>query len=97
MNEYHIDHAYAFATRLRFSWLRNLVIEYRRTGDLGGGWPGTFADAISGINKLKDLGKFGLDMEKLVLMGHSAIGHLAILAGAKAELLDVKPSRLFWG
>jgi len=31
-------------------------------------------------------------MEKLVLMGHSAGGHLAILAGARAELLEVKPS-----
>ena len=92
MNEYHIDHAYAFATELASVGYAVWSLEYRRTGDLGGGWPGTFADVISGINKLKDLGKFGLDMEKLVLMGHSAGGHLAILAGARAELLDVKPS-----
>ena len=92
MNEYDIDHAYAFATELASAGYAVWSLEYRRTGDMGGGWPGTFEDVISGINKLKDLGKFGLDMEKLVLMGHSAGGHLAILAGARAELLEVEPS-----
>ena len=46
---------------------------------------------ISGINKLSDLEDFGLDMKKLVLMVHPAGGHLAILAGARSELLKVKP------
>ena len=92
MNEYEIDHAYAFATELASAGYAVWSLEYRRIGDLGGGWPGTFEDVISGINKLKDLGKFGLNMEKLVLMGHSAGGHLAILAGARAELLEVRPS-----
>ena len=92
MNEYDIDHAYAFATELASAGYAVWSLEYRRIGDLGGGWPGTFADVISGINKLKDLGKFGLDMERVALIGHSAGGHLAILAGARDELLEVEPS-----
>jgi acetyl esterase/lipase len=92
MNEYDIDHANAFATELASAGYAVWSLEYRRIGDMGGGWPGTFEDVISGINKLKDLGEFDLDMEKLVLMGHSAGGHLAILAGARTELLEVKPS-----
>ena len=92
MNEYDIEHTQAFATGLASAGYAVWSIEYRRTGDLGGGWPGTFIDVISGINKLNDLGKFDLNMEKLVLMGHSAGGHLAILAGARSDLLELKPS-----
>ena len=92
MKEYDIEHSQAFSTALASAGYAVWSIEYRRTGDLGGGWPGTFMDVISGINKLNDLGKFDLNMERLVLMGHSAGGHLAILAGARSDLLDVKPS-----
>ena len=92
MNEYDIEHAQAFATGLASAGYAVWSLEYRRTGDLGGGWPGTFMDIISGINKLSDLGKFDLNMERLVLMGHSAGGHLAILAGARPDLLELKPS-----
>ena len=92
MKEYDIGHSYAFSTALASAGYAVWSIEYRRTGDLGGGWPGTFMDVISGINKLNDLGEFGLNMERLVLMGHSAGGHLAILAGARSGLLDLKPS-----
>ncbi len=92
MKEYGIEHSQAFSTALASAGYAVWSIEYRRTGDLGGGWPGTFMDVISGINKLKDLGKFDLNMESLVLMGHSAGGHLAILAGAKSDLLELKPS-----
>ena len=92
MNEYDIEHAHAFATGLASAGYAVWSLEYRRTGDLGGGWPGTFMDIISGINKLSDLGKFDLNMERLVLMGHSAGGHLAILAGARSDLLELKPS-----
>ena len=92
MKEYGIEHSQAFSTALASAGYAVWSIEYRRTGDLGGGWPGTFTDVISGINKLNDLGEFYLNMERLVLMGHSAGGHLAILAGARSGLLDVKPS-----
>tara|TARA_B100000427_G_scaffold69462_1_gene55849 strand:+ start:4542 stop:5348 length:807 start_codon:yes stop_codon:yes gene_type:complete len=92
MKEYDIGHSHAFSSAMASAGYAVWSIEYRRTGDLGGGWPGTFMDVISGINKLNDLGEFDLNMERLVLMGHSAGGHLAILAGARSGLLDLKPS-----
>ena len=46
--------------------------EYRRIGDDGGGWPGTFDDVQAIIHLLSD------SYDELVVMGHSAGGHLAL-------------------
>jgi acetyl esterase/lipase len=64
-------------------------LEYRRTGDEGGAWPGTFEDIIAGINSLNDID--AIESENLAILGHSAGGHLALLAGAQSELLDMEP------
>ena len=92
VNEYDIEHTQAFATGLASAGYAVWSVVYRRTGELGGGCPDTVMDVISGINKLSHLGKFDLNMERLVLMGHSAGGHLAVLAGARSDLLELKPS-----
>ena len=57
--------------------------EYRRVGDAGGGWPGTFQDAASAVAWLDQLAQdYPLDLERVVLVGHSAGAHLALwLAG----------------
>lgn len=52
---------------------------YRRTGDEGGGWPGTYHDikaALAHTAKLPET----VNRDSVVLMGHSAGGHLALLA-----------------
>jgi acetyl esterase/lipase len=51
-------------------------IEYRRLGD-GGGWPATFEDARAAISALPLAG------ERVVAIGHSAGGHLAVWAAAE--------------
>lgn len=51
-------------------------LEYRRTGQPGGGWPGTFADVVAGITALPALA--GWDSTPPLLLGHSAGGHLAL-------------------
>ncbi len=55
-------------------------LEYRRVGADGGGWPGTFDDAIDGIDHLADLSAQGLplDLSRVIVAGHSAGGHLAL-------------------
>jgi acetyl esterase/lipase len=59
-------------------------IEYRRTGEEGGGWPGTFDDVKSAIRfVLSHAPEFGGDPERAVLLGHSAGGHLALLAACE--------------
>ena len=53
-------------------------VEYRRVGNLGGGWPGTFLDAAAGFDFIEQLAeRFPLDLTRVVTMGHSAGGHLA--------------------
>jgi acetyl esterase/lipase len=57
-------------------------LEYRRLGRLsGGGWPTTFADVAEGIDHLDDLS--GLDLSRVVAIGHSAGGHLAAWAATR--------------
>jgi acetyl esterase/lipase len=59
-------------------------IEYRRTGEEGGGWPGTFDDVKSAIRFARSrAAEFGGDPEHTVVLGHSAGGHLALLAAAE--------------
>jgi len=54
-------------------------MEYRRVGDPGGGWPGTFDDVAAGADHLVTLAtQFNLDLSNVVVAGHSAGGHLAI-------------------
>lgn len=57
-------------------------LEYRRAGD-GGGWTQTFDDVSAGIDKL---GELGVDTSRVVLLGHSAGGHLAVWAAGRGKL-----------
>lgn len=61
-------------------------LEYRRAGN-GGGWPHTFEDVLAGIDKLRDIaGIHHLDLGKVVALGHSAGGHLAVWAAGRDKL-----------
>jgi acetyl esterase/lipase len=67
-------------------------IEYRRIGHPGGAWPGTFTDIAHGIDHLRALaGPRGLDLARVVLVGHSAGGHLANWAAARPGLPKASP------
>jgi acetyl esterase/lipase len=62
-------------------------LEYRRVGQPGGGWPGTCEDVAAGLDHLAGLaGRAPLDLDRLVVAGHSAGGHLALWAAARAGL-----------
>jgi acetyl esterase/lipase len=58
-------------------------IEYRRMGNRGGGWPGTFRDVAGAADFLRELtSTYNLDLHRVLTLGHSAGGHLALwLAG----------------
>ncbi len=83
LSEYNLDHIAAFCAALTDVGLATWSLEYRRVGDEGGGWPGTFQDVARGTDHLRDLAKdYPLDLERLVAVGHSAGGHLVLwLAG----------------
>jgi acetyl esterase/lipase len=67
--------------------------EYLRTGQPGGGWPGTFDDVAAAVDALPDLVAAAAaaaggraDLGRLVLAGHSAGGHLALWAAGRGGL-----------
>ena len=62
-------------------------IEYRRIGNPGGGWPGTFDDVRRAAEYIKTLpAKYPVDLTKVVVAGHSAGGHLALWLAAKRAI-----------
>jgi acetyl esterase/lipase len=61
-------------------------VEYRRLGPKsGGGWPMTFDDVAAAIDRLADLDP-RLDLDRVVLVGHSAGGHLALWAAGRTTI-----------
>ncbi len=67
-------------------------IEYRRLGQPGGGYPGTFDDAANGVDFLRRLaGPYHLDLKRIVLVGHSAGGQLALWDAARPRLPKASP------
>ncbi len=64
-------------------------LEYRRLGigwGGGGGWPATFEDVAAGIDALADVGNAALDLGRVVAIGHSAGGQLALWAAGRGGL-----------
>ncbi len=63
-------------------------LEYRRTGQPGGGWPGTLTDVLTGVAELPVLAAEALpgrvSLAAPILVGHSAGGHLALYVAATA-------------
>jgi acetyl esterase/lipase len=60
-------------------------MSYRRLGEPFGGWPAGLDDAIAGIEALQKVQREGadLDLSRVVLVGHSAGGHLALMAAPR--------------
>jgi acetyl esterase/lipase len=90
--EYDLGHISGLADALTESGVATWSIEYRRVGDDGGGWPGTFADVAAATDFLREIAAdHDLDLDRVVTVGHSAGGHLALwLAGRR--LLDIDDS-----
>ncbi|MGQ4276980.1 alpha/beta fold hydrolase [Pseudidiomarina sp. E22-M8] len=81
LNAYDIKHTYAATSALQRAGYAVASIEYRRTGDNGGGWPGTWHDIQQALKTLGEAPSLHLQQRKVIAMGHSAGGHLALLAG----------------
>ncbi|MHA6248330.1 alpha/beta hydrolase family protein [Pontibacter sp. CAU 1760] len=67
-------------------------LEFRRVGDVGGGWPGTFLDVAQGTDYVRELAKnYPLDKKNVVVLGHSAGGHLGLWLAARHNLPRTSP------
>ncbi len=79
LSQYEVTHLAAAAEALRREGIATWLVEYRRAGNAGGGDPGTFDDIRAAYDLLIAQGKSrNLDLSRIVLMGHSAGGHLAL-------------------
>ncbi|MBV9229511.1 MAG: alpha/beta hydrolase [Chloroflexi bacterium] len=62
-------------------------IEYRRIGDPQGGWPATLLDVARAADHLRIIAaKYALDLQRVVTVGHSAGGHLALWLAARPRI-----------
>ncbi len=67
-------------------------LEFRRVGDVGGGWPGTFLDVAQGADYVRQLAKtHPVNAKKVVVIGHSAGGHLGLWLAARHNLAKSSP------
>jgi len=86
MSEYDIGHSRKLADAFPQEGIATWSLEYRRIGDPGGAWPGTFDDIEAGYaHLLKLTDRFPLDPERVILAGHSAGGHLALWMAQRIE------------
>ena len=91
-SEYDIRHVGNFAAALTKTGVATWVLEYRRIGDAGGGWPGTFEDVARGADYLRVLGRsYPLDLKRVVVVGHSAGAQLALWLAARRQLPKSSP------
>ena len=81
--KYGLDHAGHLCAALTAKGFATANLEYRRVGNEGGAWPGTFADIRSAYQFLiQNAHNHNFDARRVVAMGHSAGGQLALCLAA---------------
>ncbi|HJZ96819.1 MAG TPA: alpha/beta hydrolase [Candidatus Solibacter sp.] len=83
--KYDLVYAGHLCDALKKAGIATWNVEYRRVGNPGGGWPGTFDDIRSAYRFLladQRGASAKLDRRRLCIAGHSAGGHLALCLAA---------------
>src|SRR5579872_4772829 len=82
--KYNLLHTGHLCAALTAKGIATWNIEYRRVGNPGGGWPGTFEDVRAAYHFVRsqkaDVGK--MDVNRFCVAGHSAGGQLALCLAA---------------
>ena len=77
----------AMADALKTDGIATWNIEYRRLGQPGSGWPGTYIDVGRAVDHVRALAvEYHLDLGRVAVVGHSAGGHLAMWTAARHRL-----------
>lgn len=80
---YTLDHAGHLCAALTAKGLATANLEYRRVGNEGGAWPGTFSDIREAFQYVaQNSTRHNFDRGKILVMGHSAGGQLALCLAA---------------
>jgi acetyl esterase/lipase len=81
--KYNLEHAGHLCAGLAESAMAVANLEYRRVGNAGGGWSGSLDDVRAAYQYLSEhAGDLDLDWMRVVVIGHSAGGHLALCLAA---------------
>ena len=92
LSEYNLQYMSHVSEALTEAGYATWNVEFRRVGDAGGGWPGTFLDVARGTDYVRELAKkYPLNPKKVVVLGHSAGGHLALWLAARRKLPRKSP------
>src|SRR5213080_4336071 len=84
---YNLIHAGHMCTALGKAGIATWNVEYRSRGDVDGTWPGVGVDVAAAVRFVDELvERYPLDRERVVLIGHSAGGQLALWAAKRAQL-----------
>lgn len=87
LSAFDIAHAGSLEQAMADSGFAVWSLEYRRVGNDGGGWPGTFQDIAQGTDYLRTLAeKHSLDLNRVVVAGHSAGGVFALWLAARKKI-----------
>lgn len=87
LNEYNLEYMSHLSEELTKAGYATWNIEFRRVGDVGGGWPGTFQDVALATDYVRELAKsYPIDAKRVAVIGHSAGGHLALWLAARHHL-----------
>lgn len=87
-NTYDLTLAHPQAEDARDRGYATWNVEYRRVGDPGGGFPGTLDDVATAVDALARIDA-PLDLDRVVVVGHSAGGHLALWVGQRVDAVVV--------
>lgn len=80
---YNLEHAGHLCAALAPAGFATANVEYRRVGNDGGGWPGTFDDIRTAYRFLsQNAAQRNFDPAKVLVMGHSAGAQLALCLAA---------------
>jgi acetyl esterase/lipase len=91
-SKYTLDHIGHLCAALAASGVATWSVEYRRIGDEGGGWPNTMLDVGKACDHLRAIADdYHLDLERIVVTGHSAGGHLAAWVAARHNIPEGDP------
>jgi acetyl esterase/lipase len=82
--KYDLSHAGHICAGLAQAGFVAANLEYRRVGNQGGAWPGTFEDITNALGLLlAEAARLQADAKRCVVLGHSAGGQLAVALAAR--------------
>lgn len=85
LNAYDISHTRALATALALAGHPVWNLEYRRADENASAWPASLQDLQQGMAAMEQLAEYGVSDDAVIIVGHSAGGHLALLLAASSQ------------